>query len=146
MNRNMFDDSRDEALADALRAAVPEPPLAEVDWQRLQARIAVDAAGHFGNAAVAPVRGMQPWWQPLASWSSRGIPLAAAASVLLMIGAAAIGTAARSAGPSAASAIAFHTVEEELANGVSNGARPLLAGIESDGMLDVVLFYDGEDW
>jgi hypothetical protein len=139
MNGNMFDESRDDALAAALRAAVPQPPMDEVDWDGLHARI---------TAAAAPLTEASPpvWWQPLAGWSPRGIPMAAAATVLLMLGAAAIGTAARDGLDVTPARISFETVEEELVRGLAIGSRPLLAGLETDAMLDAVLFYDGEDW
>jgi hypothetical protein len=138
MSRNMFDDTRDDDLADALRAAVPQPPMEEVDWVTLHARIT--AAARPAVAASAPA-----WWLPLANWSPRGIPMAAAATVVLMLGAGALGTAGRD-GSDPTGAISFRTVEEELVNGLSIGSRPLLAGLETDAMLDAVLFYDGEDW
>lgn len=152
MSRKGFDQGRDETLADALRRAVPEPPVHEVDWASLQARIASAAQPHLAgraSAAATPTGSMVPpgrreaaaWWQPLAGWSPRGIPLAAAASVLLMLGAAALGTAgAGSPAPT------FLTLEEELAYAAPAGARPLLMELERDDMLDVALFYDTEDW
>jgi hypothetical protein len=138
MNRNMFDDTRDDDLADALRAAVPQPPMEEVDWATLHARIT--AAARPSATSSAPV-----WWLPLANWSPRGIPMAAAATVVLMLGAGALGTAGRD-GSEPTGAISFRTVEEELVNGLTIGSRPLLAGLETDAMLDAALFYDGEDW
>jgi hypothetical protein len=144
MNRNMFDDTRDDDLAHALRAAVPQPPMEEVDWDTLHARITAAArpsAARPSAAVSAPA-----WWMPLASWSPRGIPMAAAATVVLMLGAGALGTSGRDGSEPTRAAISFHTVEEELVNGLSIGSRPLLAGLETDAMLDAVLFYDGEDW
>jgi hypothetical protein len=139
MNRNMFDDTRDDDLADALRSALPQPPMEEVDWDSLQARIS--AAARPSMAASAPA-----WWLPLANWSPRGIPVAAAATVVLMLGAGALGTAGRGGSEPMGAAISFRTVEEELVNGLSIGSRPLLAGLETEALLDAVLFYDGEDW
>jgi hypothetical protein len=138
MNRNMFDDTRDDELADALRSALPQPPMEGVDWDSLHARI---------TAAARPSTTTAPaWWLPLANWSPRGIPMAAAAAVVLMLGAGVLGTAGRDGAEPTRAAIAFRTVEEELVNGLSIGSRPLLAGLETDAMLDAVLFYDGEDW
>jgi hypothetical protein len=139
MNRNMFDDTRDDDLADALRSALPQPPMEDVDWDSLHSRIT--AAARPSTAAGAPA-----WWLPLANWSPRGIPVAAAAAVVLMLGAGALGTAGRDGSEPTRTAISFRTVEEELVNGLSIGSRPLLAGVETDAMLDAVLFYDGEDW
>jgi negative regulator of sigma E activity len=150
MSRNVFDDSRDDALRKALRAAVPEPPLDDVDWDALHARITAAAQPHVRGARPrqrqAPVGGAAaPWWTPLAGWSARGIPLAAAATVLLVIGAGVIGTRPQTA-QAPAEDVAFRTLEEELVSGVSAGSRPLLAGVEAESMLDAALFYEGEDW
>jgi hypothetical protein len=54
--------------------------------------------------------------------------------------------AVRAAAPSPADVNGFVTIEEELASGVAAGARSILAGLDADAMLDVALFYDGEDW
>jgi anti-sigma factor RsiW len=157
MTRDIFDERGDndgrrgdaaaEALRDALRDAAPVPPVDAVDWSALHARI---------NAAAAPLlKSTRPMaepsaagrahtlWQPLAVWSPLGIPLAAAAAVVLMFGAGALGS--QQAGVADAD-VAFVTVEEALVNGLSGGVRPLLAGLDSDAFIDVALFYDGEDW
>jgi hypothetical protein len=132
-------DQRDEALGAALRASAPPPPIDDVDWTALHARITAAAPGFRHGRQATPVRG---WWQPLAGWSPRGIPLAAAASLLLMLAAAALtGGPAAENGP-----VGFRTVEEELADGLSAGARSLFADGGSEAVLDVALFSDGEDW
>jgi hypothetical protein len=146
MNRNMFDDSRDDELADALRSALPQPPTNDVDWDGLHARITAAARPSMAAARPSTAASTPAWWLPLANWSPRGIPMAAAATVVLMLGAGALGTAGRDGSELTHTAISFRTVEEELVNGLSIGSRPLLAGMETDAMLDAVLFYDGEDW
>jgi hypothetical protein len=138
---HIFDDRRDDELARALADALPTPPADDVDWSALHARITVQARPLLQRApAVA-----KSWWQPMAHWSRAGIPLAAAASVLLVLGTARIG-----AGPTdtagADTAPGFVMIEEALVDGVAGEARPLLAGIEAADMVDVALFYEGEDW
>ena len=141
-----------DALTQALRDAVPEPPANDVDWPALRVRIDAAAApalaaratraGAAGGRARA-ARAMRAWWQPLAVWSPRGIPVAAAATVVLMIAAGAVRSGG---GTSALDAGGFVTIEEELANGVAAGARSILSELDADAMLDVALFYDGEEW
>jgi hypothetical protein len=140
MSRNLFDDSRDETLARALQDAAPRPPIDDVDWMALHARITGAAQPQLAQPAASP------WWQPIARWSPRGIPLAAAATVLLMIGAGLIGRSSLTTPSLAAADAGFVMVEEELVNGVPVSARPLLAGVEAHGMIDAALFYDREDW
>jgi hypothetical protein len=138
-----------DELTQALRDAVPPPPVDDVDWPALQARIAAAAAPALaaragpGRAQARAPRPARAWWQPLAVWSPRGIPVATAATVVLMIAAGAV----RSGGGGVATnADGFVTIEEELASGIAVGARSILAGLDTDAMLDVALFYDGEDW
>ncbi|HSJ24959.1 MAG TPA: hypothetical protein VK929_09845 [Longimicrobiales bacterium] len=161
-----FDDSRDTPLQgdDALRRglddAVPQPPMDDVDWMTLHARIAAAASPNLAALTAAraadavrqadAIRGLPSTrqahsvWQPLARWSPSGIPLAAAATVLLMLGAAWLGTAP--AGEVADTGdVAFRTLEEEFVDGLGVSAAPLLAGISADELLDAVLFYGGED-
>jgi hypothetical protein len=154
VNDHGFDDSRNDTLSRALRQAAPQPPFDDVDWMALHARIG--AAAQPTLAAVAAARAVEvaradsaarrppDVWQPLAGWSPFGIPLAAAATVLLMIGAVAAGSVGRDAPGDATTS--FHTLEEELVSGLGAGAGPILAGIGPDDMLDAVLFYGGEDW
>jgi hypothetical protein len=138
MSRNIFDDSRDEKLTRALDEALPRPPVDDVDWSALHARIATAAQPLLQPQLVPVVE--QAWWLPLARWSAAGIPLAAAASVLLMIGTARIG------GGADATPGGFVMVEEELVSGAGAQAQPLLAGVEAMDMLDVALFSAGEEW
>jgi hypothetical protein len=135
--------TRDDALGAVIRRGTPAPPVDAVDWPALHARITAAAAplleGVRPAVAPAPAR---PWWQPLAGWSPLGIPAAAAASVLLVLAAGALEQRTEPA----SSAAAFMTVEEELAGGLSAGARVLLADPGSSAVLDVALFAEGEDW
>lgn len=134
-------DARDDALGAALRSAAPAPPIDAVDFAALHARISAAAAPTLARQhRRAPARA---WWQPLAGWSAAGIPLAAAASVLLVLAA---GGLQREAGPAAGAMVAFRTLEEELAEGLSTDARQLFAEVGSEAVLDVALFSDGEDW
>jgi hypothetical protein len=140
-------DTPDEALQHALRDALPQPPLDDVDWSGLHARVQAVAAARLAATPLA-ARGRTAaalsWWQPLAGWSPFGIPAAAAATVLLVIAGAAL-LPARTPGV-ALTTPEFLTVEEELASGVATGIRPLLAGLDPAAMLDAALFYDGEEW
>jgi hypothetical protein len=143
----------DDPLRHALGQA-PQPPADEVDWMALHARIssaaqpALRELASTRSTAALRRRGatdtdsQRSIWQPLAGWSPFGIPIAAAATVLLMIGAAVIGTE-----PALSTeALTFRTIEEEFVTGLGGSAAPLIAGIGTDDMLDAVLFYDAEDW
>jgi hypothetical protein len=137
------DDGRNDPLAEALRGAVPAVPVDDVDWTALRARIG--SAAEPLLAATRPDQNTRPrtWWQSLAGWSPHGIPLAAAATVLLMLAAGALRPGQADLPYPGSS---FVTIEEELVNGLSAAARPLLAGGDTDVMLDAALFFDGEDW
>jgi hypothetical protein len=134
MSNDIPGDVSDDGLRAALGAAFPEPPVDDVDWIGLHGRIVGAAAT---RRRTVPVRA---WWQPLAGWSRRGIPLAAAASALLVLAAGALQL--RTAGTT--DAALFSTVEEELAWGAGAGGLPLLDELDGEGMLDVALFY--EEW
>ncbi|HKY59925.1 MAG TPA: hypothetical protein VJP59_02840 [Gemmatimonadota bacterium] len=67
------DPTRDPVLASALRELAPEPPMDEVDWDRLERRISARA-----REAVA-------WWQPIAAWARPAIPLGLAAGIALFV-------------------------------------------------------------
>jgi hypothetical protein len=149
MSRDRLHDERDgedssdvDDLRAALAAAMPEPPLDAVDWDGLQLRITAAATPLLARRPQgAPARA---WWQPLAGWSPRGIPLTAAAALLLMLGAGLLHT---DGAPAASHGIAyFWTVEEELAWGSAADGRSLLDAAGEDGILDAALFYDAEEW
>jgi hypothetical protein len=152
MSANMVDHGADDALRRALHDAAPAPPADEVDWAALQARITAaaqpllqpGAAAWPGGAGTDRATRPPSVWQPLAGWSPFGIPLAAAAAVVLMIGTAALGT--RQVGGAEDAGVAFLTIEEALLAGLSSGARPLVADVGTDAMIDLALFHDGEDW
>jgi hypothetical protein len=139
MSRNIFEDERrDDVLARALGEALPRPPVDDVDWDTLHARITSSARPLLRRAPATRAA----WWQPLAQWSPRGIPLAAAASAVLLLGAAWLGTAAQPA----AAAGEFVMVEEALAVGAGYEAQPLFAGVETTDMIEAVLFGAAEEW
>lgn len=70
------DPPRDEALARLLRAADEPAPGADVDWERLHARILRGRASDAG-AAQAP----REWWDVVVQW--RRLALAASAAAIL---------------------------------------------------------------
>jgi hypothetical protein len=139
MSRNMFDDSRNPELQRALRDALPPPPIDAVDWTALQQRITAAAQPHF-----QPAPAVQTVWQPLAGWSRLGIPLSAAAALVMVL----IGTGVLTAPATEPTARddGYVTIEEELFNGLGAAGQSLLAELDGDAFVDVALFYDGEDW
>lgn len=149
----------DDPLRRALHAAAPPPPVNDVDWMALHARITAAArptldavaAGrsldvvNVDAAAATSAAGKTGGsvWLPLAGWSPLGIPMAAAAAVLLVLGATLLADAP--APRVSAVASSFRTIEEEFASGLDYGVGAMLAG-GTDDVLDAVLFLDGEDW
>ncbi|CAN5636222.1 hypothetical protein BH23GEM10_BH23GEM10_02490 [soil metagenome] len=142
MNDHDIDSSRDAELRDLLQRNTDAPPFDDVDWPARRARI---------TSAAAPLLGMRApsaaWWQLVATWSTRGVPVAAAAAAAVLV---VIGTGLlpdRPAGDGAHGAAiepvahAFITLEEELAYG---SAALMVASNDSEAVLDALLFYDGE--
>ncbi len=74
------DPARDPALASALEHLGLEPPMDEVDWERLERRISARARARF----AARIR-KAPWWQPMAAWAKPAIPLGLAAGIALFV-------------------------------------------------------------
>jgi hypothetical protein len=131
------DDANDETLRALLRASVPAPPVDDVDWTALHARTVTDAA------PVLRRRG-RSWWQVLAGTSDGARYLAAAASLALVITAAALMPERPS---TAARTYELRTIEEELALGVPYSSVPLLAAdADNSTVIDALLLFDGEEW
>lgn len=74
-----------DMLQRALRAASPEPPLDAVDWDALHGRVMAQATQILARTTVR-----RRWWDHVAAWAARGIPItaasAAAAALVLMLG------------------------------------------------------------
>ena len=135
-------ENHDAALRALLRANAPEPPVDDVDWNVLHARIALRAQPVLrrgpGNTS----------WHMLARWSPIGVPLtaAAAAVVALLIATDAIAPRETRA-PLADAAVyeSFVTVEEALTYTITDEERAvLIAGADEAEMLDAVLFFEEE--
>jgi negative regulator of sigma E activity len=124
----------DAALRSLLKRHARKPPADDVDWSALHARITTTAAPQFRR------RPQVVWWQQVAGWSPRGIPLAAAAAAALAIvlGTGIVGTGATGQDSSAS----FLTLEEELAAG---SVVFLAASDDVDAVIDALLFYDMEE-
>lgn len=127
-------DGTDARLRSLMRASAPTPPIDEVDWSALHARIAARA-----RPLVRPRD--RTWWQLLAGWSSRGIPAAVAAAAVAVV---MLGSVLR---PQADAPADFRVIEEELAAGLGDGSLPLLLANSTDEeMFDALLFYEEEEW
>ncbi|HEY8485694.1 MAG TPA: hypothetical protein VIL13_13855 [Longimicrobiales bacterium] len=132
----------DEALREALRAALPEPPLEEVDWEGLHGRIMANVRPWF---ARAPRR---QWWEFLAGWAGRGVPVAAsaAAAAAVVVGFGLV-SAVGDQGGEVVVPPAGAVVEEELATALPEGVYRLLASeAGEDALLDVVFYEHEEGW
>lgn len=139
MNDHDIDSTRDAELRELLQRNTDAPPFDDVDWSALRARI---------TSAAAPLLGMRSpssaWWQLVAGWSSRGVPVAAtaAAAVLVALGTGLLPDRPTDDGAPVAQsetvAPAFITLEEELAYG---SAALMVAGNDSDAVVDALLFH-----
>lgn len=136
-------ENHDAALRALLRANAPEPPVDEVDWNTLHARIAQRA-----QPLLQPDIGALSSWHLLARWSAAGVPLTAAAAAIaaFVIASDAIAPRATSAElPVATASESFVTVEEALTYTITDEERAvLIAGADEAEMLDAVLFFEEE--
>jgi hypothetical protein len=98
--------ARDERLGALLRDTVGEPPMGDVDWSALAARV---------SAAVRSQHAM-PWWGHVGRWQRRALPLAIAAA---LVGALALWTDIAVA-PAEAGAYASGDLVSAVASGVSS--------------------------
>ena len=140
MTDHDFDPDRDAELRSLLREQVA-PPFDQVDWHRLLARITADAEPLLARARSSAGRlrtGAQQaaWWQMLAAWSARGIPVAATAAAAAIVF---IVTGSLERPRAVATADTYITLEEELAYG---SAALTAAGNDSDAVLNALLFYE----
>lgn len=130
------EEEMDARLREALRGAVPAPPVDEVDWGALRERIARDAA-----PALARLRqsapGPRSWWDYAARWAVPALPaaLAAAAALALLLGR--LSTATPQTQPEVASASATRlTVENAIGASPSDAeVTALYASADRDALL-----------
>jgi hypothetical protein len=134
-------ENHDAALRALLRANAPEPPVGDVDWNALHARIAQRALPVLRRGP-----GSATSWHMLARWSPIGVPVTAAAAAVFALLIASDAVAPRdTAAPVADAGVSesFVTVEEALTYTISDEERAvLIAGADDAEMLDAVLFYE----
>jgi hypothetical protein len=124
----------DERLRAALRAALPDPPLDEVDWVALRQRIARDAQPTLARLRFGG-RSRSAWWEYAARWAAPMVPaaVAAAAALALLLGRMDRAGTAVPATESASSQVAL-----EAAIGATQRdaeARALFASVDQDALL-----------
>ena len=136
-------ENHDAALRALLRANAPEPPVDDVDWSSLHARIAQRA-----QPVLQRGPGTASSWHMLARWSAIGVPLTAAAAAVVALLIASDAIAPReTVAPLADAAVSesLVTVEEALTYTITDEERAvLIAGADEAEMLDAVLFYEEE--
>ncbi len=125
-------------LKRALRAAYPEPPMDAVDWDRLHSRILHDARRVLDQAA-----GRRPWWDIVAGWAARGVPItatvAAAAALALFLGGPPLG--------GVAGEYDDDTTHLTLEDALTAEAGLLLTAESADEVLVSAILYDTrEEW
>ncbi len=76
----------DAQLRAELAAALPEPPVDEVDWEGLRQSIARNA--ELRLARLRAGGRARTWWEYEAGWAARALPaaIAAAAALVLLLG------------------------------------------------------------
>lgn len=125
----------DERLRAALRAALPEPPVEEVDWPTLRRRIAREAAPTLARLRWGG-RTRGAWWEYAAQWAAPMVPaaLAAAAALVLLLG--------RLDRVTASTTVAAETTSSQVALEAAIGAsqrdaeaRALFASVDQDALL-----------
>jgi len=77
----------DPRLRAELQAALPEPPVDEVDWEGLRARIAAGAEPRLARLRLGG-RARAAWWEYAARWAAPVLPaaVAVAAALALLLG------------------------------------------------------------
>ena len=77
----------DPRLRAELEAALPEPPVDEVDWEGLRARIARGAEPRLARLRLGG-RARAAWWEYAARWAAPMLPaaVAVAAALALLLG------------------------------------------------------------
>ncbi len=77
----------DPRLRAELRAALPEPPMDEVDWEGLRERIGRGAELRLARLRAGG-RARAAWWEYAARWAAPVLPaaVAAAAALVLLLG------------------------------------------------------------
>jgi len=127
-----------DALRRALRAASPEPPLDAVDWDALHGRVMAQATQILARTTVR-----RRWWDEVAAWASRGIPItavsAAAAALVLVLGGLPIA-------PRIVDHETFAAVPMTLEDVLAAEAGPLFGdGSAEDALTLALLGYEGEE-
>ena len=125
----MHEHHDDDALRALLQSATPAPPVDDVDWQRLHARITA------GATPLLRAR-TQSWWGLVASWSGRAGSAAAAAAAALLLLLSQVSRPAPAGNE-------FFTVEEVLAEAMLAEAGPILAPTNDD-MVEALLLEGSE--
>ncbi len=121
-----------------LAAALPEPPLDEVDWEALRQAIAQRA--ELRLARLRAGGRARTWWEYEAGWAARALPaaIAAAAALVLLLGRlqrtatpAPVTVAATAASTSTAAPV---TLEAAIGTGTTESAV-LYASADQDALL-----------
>lgn len=131
----------DPRLRAELGAALPEPPVDEVDWPRLRSELARRAGPRLARLRAGG-RVRAAWWEYAARWATRALPaaLAAAAALVLLLGrlerptAGSTSTPASAAAPVALSGSTQSTLEAVIGTG-TNESAVLFAAADQDALL-----------
>jgi hypothetical protein len=123
----------DARLGEALRSALPRPPVEQVDWPALRGRIARDAQPALARLRRGAMSPRAAWWDYAARWAVPALPaaLAAAAALTLLLGRLAAPVAA----PPTTVATARITMEAALGAAPRDLETTVVASTDQDELL-----------
>ena len=111
------EESMEAWLREQLRAALPEPPVDEVDWAALRQRIARRAEPQL--ARLRRSARASAWWDYAARWAKPALPAAVAAAAVLALLLGRMQTVPQAQSPAVATATQTQRLTVESAIGAS---------------------------
>ncbi len=128
----------DPRLRAELEAALPEPPVDEVDWEKLRTRIARGAAPRLARLRAGG-RARAVWWEYAARWAAPVLPaaVAAAAALALLLGRLDSSSSTPTATTTVASATRSETQPSSVIEAAVSGSSStvLVATADQDALL-----------
>ena len=125
----------DPRLRAELEAALPEPPVDEVDWEGLRARIARGAEPRLARLRLGG-RARAAWWEYAARWAAPVLPAAVAVAAALALLLGRLDNSTPTATATVASATRSETQQSVIEAAVSGSSSTVLvATADQDALL-----------
>lgn len=125
----------DPRLRAELEAALPEPPVDEVDWEGLRARIARGAEPRLARLRLGG-RARAAWWEYAARWAAPVLPAAVAVAAALALLLGRLDNSTPTATATVASATRSETQQSVIEAAVSGSSSTVLvATTDQDALL-----------